>query len=931
MTAAERAATAAVAQVGGAEHFEEITGKAWNDLTTEERAEAVQEAAELQAVGGKEAFQEITGKAWNDLTTEERAEAVREAAELQAVGGKEGFQQFTGKNWDSLTKEQRKEAIKEEGEVALYGGREGFHDLTGQDWDALSSTERTEVARAALRELADEMRHPDGDGSGGSSVPTDPPDGSTPDGQTPVDQTPAEPDQTPVEQNQTPAAPTRDTVGEPTEKEPSRGENPLVKVGEHNGPGLTTDGEQVNIEGDIFMDLEGNFYVKVGDNLIPFSGDFMDGSNLSDRLEALTGKSMEDILSALRIALGNDAQTANIGTGLAEMVADEDLETLLTEIRDDVAEQAHDSEWIDYDPSVVKGVDDATGRLEETSDDLLNELAEGAADLLPGTPGGGSYDVDFLKTDKTPPTPGTTEGVPPGDTNKMTPGQTPDGAPDDRSAGDRLRDAGSDRISDRGANRPGTGGSGGGGNSTSGGTSGGGAGTGGTTSGVAGGADVMPTPMPSTGATSGGAGGAAAPGAGTGTPTGPSADDDGFEWAAVKIDDQWYDSEGNPIDDATAEQILAAQDAAAGEAAAAGDAAAGEAAAAESDASKGLEYSTDRFDTGPTGVDTGTGRMVDEMVQQYRDIADAARAGSQVNPVREGVEVGRMTLDDLPTARDLQQPPPGEGFVDGELVDRRGPDYSSSTGAGVINDPNMTSGPDGPTKDPADLDVGRAEDLGHLADGITGGTPSGAGRTGPPPSGVDPADLRIGDPIDLGRATVPLPAEQPAFGSGASGEAYTTEPIAPKFGAGETGETAETSDGDAPPDGAPPAEDAPADDDGTTTFGDGYISIGSSEGLDAIVVNEDHAVEPEAVDPEPEPEPEPATFEPAPMYAIGDPVAASGGGSTTDPSESAFDWSANQNHGLEHLDRGIEGLGDLDRFQRTTSDTTIDDDLGDAG
>ena len=643
------------------------------------------------------------------------------------------------------------------------------------------------------------------------------------------------------------------------------------------------------------------------------------GKKVAEAVEG-AAKVAEDTTNAVEEATDGAAKAAQEGVAAAAKAAEDAVNELENSVREGVEEGGKLAKTMRDDldkriSDVTDGVDGATGRLKGAADDLLNGLGEGIAELVAGTSMVGGYQFTFgfdLKLDMTPPARGSTEERP-GDSNPMTPGKTPDGTPDERSGGNRLRDMQGERIIEKSAEgRPGTGSSGNGSTSTTGtppggGSGGGGSGGGGSAGG--GGFDTQLPPLPGTGTATGGGGGTTGS-SGTGTDT---SGDGEFSWsfgAATKINGQWYDSDGNAIDDATAQQLLDAQDAATGDGTtgdgadgAAGDAAGADAATvAESEASNetDLEYSTDGFDAEPTGIETPVTHMVDDMVQQYRDITAAARAGAQVNPVREGVEVGHMTLDDLPTARDLQQPPPGEGFVENELVDRRGPDYSSSTGAGVINDPDMTFDHDGPMNDPADLDLDRPEDLGHLAEGITGNTTAGAVRTpGPPPSGVDPADLRIGDPIDVGRATFPVPTEQPSFGSGARGEAYTTAPRDPSFGTGDAGDT--STDSITPDD--PSAVD--------------------------FVQSEPAEPEPEPQPhPEPEPEPEPVSFEPAPMHAIGDPVA--GGGSTSDTSGSTFEWSIGRTDGLENLDRGIEGL-DLGRIERTSSDTTNDDDLGDAG
>jgi hypothetical protein len=241
------------------------------------------------------------------------------------------------------------------------------------------------------------------------------------------------------------------------------------------------------------------------------------------------------------------------------------------------------------------------------------------------------------------------------------------------------------------------------------------------------------------------------------------------------------------------------------------------------------------------------------------------------------VEVGSMTLDDLPTGRDLKQPPPGEDFVDTDPVDQRGPDYTSSTGAGVINDPNMTFGPDGPTIDPADVAVDRPEDLSHLADGITGGGASGGvSGKGPLPSGVDPADLRVGDPVVVTRTTAAPSLEPASFGSGARGVQATTVP-----------------------------------------FDDQDFGAGGSD-------DQGGGAEPQ---PEPDPEPEAATelppYEPLPMYALGGPVSSS----TSEPVESAPVISIGRSG--EYVARGTEDLGDSGRIERTGRETTVD--VGDDG
>lgn len=571
------------------------------------------------------------------------------------------------------------------------------------------------------------------------------------------------------------------------------------------------------------------------------------------------------------------------------------------------------------------GVSDALDRLGETADALLNDLAEGAADLLGKTSGIGSYSLGFeWKIDRTPPTPGETPTTPGATDDRMNPGgQAPTTPHDGRSGGDRLRDSNTDRINDRrDGGDPTKGGSttsttttpapdGSGGLPGTGSGGGGGGGGGG-----AGGADVMPTPTPSTGAggtgsESGSAAGSSGVAAGSAASRTPSesgestASENPFHW---KLEGQWLDSDNNPVDSEAAERL---------EASYAAQLAAEAAAAAEASNDTDLETSGDRLDPGPTGIDTGRGRMVDEMVQQHRDVIEAGRAGSRINPVREGIEVGHMSLDDLPNRRDLQQPPAGEDFTDGEPLGDRGPDYSSSTGAGVINDPNMTFGPDGPTLDPAGLDLDRPEDLSHLADGITGGTATdttasagGMRPAGPLPTGVDPADLRIGEPIDLGRA-VPGSFPQPSFGTGARGEQYTTAPLDPGFGTGDSGTSSDTSsDSTAAPSGSSSDTSSEAGGGTTVDFSGEYTAIdiggGGSSG---------------PTEPAPEPEPEsyveaePVTFEPAPTHAIGDPVAGTGTGTSGGTTSGVTDWTTGQSSGSP-LDRGVGGFVESGRLDR---------------
>ncbi|HSL56660.1 MAG TPA: hypothetical protein VK866_02345, partial [Acidimicrobiales bacterium] len=269
---------------------------------------------------------------------------------------------------------------------------------------------------------------------------------------------------------------------------------------------------------------------------------------------------------------------------------------------------------------VTEGLMDAAGRAGAAADDLLADAIEGAGDALADSSVVGGIQATFRL-----PGQGGTDATDDatGHDDKMNPDQPPPGAADTRSAGDRLRDLAGDRIDERtsgteggsGTTRPGFGGEG-----TSGGSGSGGSGSGGTgsTSGLGGGFETSsgPTIVNPVAGTSGSSGGSGTGGSGDGGATaavgaapggfggraaagggqagaGLGGEAQGEAAGTVTVpayyqNGQWYDSNDEPIDEATAAELVGADTVEAVEAAEA--AAADEAAGA--DDGGGLETSS---------------------------------------------------------------------------------------------------------------------------------------------------------------------------------------------------------------------------------------------------------------------------------------------------------------------------------------------------